>query len=245
MPLRDHFQPPVSKRSSWEGFHSLWPGILVQQLASRLPEGFVAEPRVHLGSYYEIDVCTFEQHQPSAAREAAASESKAGPALATETAPAPTLTLDAEFPDQYAYEVLIFDVERDRRLVAAVELVSPANKDRPESRRLFVAKCFDLLRQDVCVSLIDLVTIRQSNLYTELLALLGRSDPTFSPPSPIYAVTCRKRQVGSHTKLDIWSRPLAIGQPLPSLPIWLSETRTVSLDLEASYQETCRVLRIP
>ena len=63
MPLRDHFHPPVSKRSSWEGFHGLWPGIIVQQLAPRLPDCFVAEPRVHLGSYYEIDVCTFEHNE--------------------------------------------------------------------------------------------------------------------------------------------------------------------------------------
>ena len=85
--------------------------------------------------------------------------------------------MDAEFPEQYAYEVLVFDLERDRRLVAAVEIVSPANKDRPESRQLFVAKCFNLLRKDVCLSIIDLVTIRQFNLYTELLALLDRSRP--------------------------------------------------------------------
>jgi hypothetical protein len=153
--------------------------------------------------------------------------------------------LDAEFPEQYAYEVLIFDLERERRLVAAVEIVSPANKDRPESRQLFVAKCFNLLRQDVCLSIVDLVTIRQSNLYTEFLALLKRSDPAFSePPPPTYAVSCRKRQAGRRTKLDTWSFPLTIGQPLPSLPVWLSEMQTVTLDLEASYAETCRVLRI-
>lgn len=194
MPLRDHFRPPVSKRASWEGFHGLWPGIIVQRLAPLLPEGLVAEPRVHLGSY--------------------------------------------------AYEVLVFDVERERRLIAAVELVSPANKDRPESRQLFVAKCLNLLRSDVCLSIIDLVTIRQFNLYTELLALLDRSDPAFGTPSPTYAVTCRKRQVGRQTKLDTTSFRLAVGQPLPSLPIWLSETQTVTLDLEATYEEACRVLRI-
>jgi len=38
---------------------------------------------------------------------------------------------------------------------------------------------------------------------------------------------------------------LAVGQPLPSLPVWLSETLTMTLELEASYEETCRVLRIP
>ena len=101
----------------------------------------------------------------------------------TQAPPAPTLTLDAEFPEQYAYEVLIFDLERDRRLVAAVEIVSPANKDRPESRQLFVAKCFNLLRQDVCLSIVDLVTIRQFNFYTELLAMLNRCDPAFIAPA--------------------------------------------------------------
>ena len=63
MPLRDHFRPPVSKRSSWEGFHGGWPMRIVEELVPRLPDGFVAEPRVHLGSYYEIDVCTFEQSE--------------------------------------------------------------------------------------------------------------------------------------------------------------------------------------
>jgi Protein of unknown function (DUF4058) len=245
MPLRDHFRPPVSKRSSWEGFHGGWPMRIVEELAPRLPDGFVAEPRVHLGSYYEINVCTFEQNEEGEADFGYERESNVGIATAPQAAPAPTLTLDTEFPDLYAYEVLIFDLEHDRRLVAAVEIVSPANKDRPESRRLFVAKCFNLLRQDVCLSIVDLVTIRQFNLYAELLALLGRRDPAFSAPvPPLYAVTCRKRKVGPQTKLDTWSHPMAVGQPLPSLPVWLSETQSVALDLEPSYEETCRVLRI-
>ncbi len=245
MPLRDHFHPPVSKRSSWEGFHGGWPMRIVEELSPRLPDGFVAEPRVHLGNYYEIDVCTFEQEEDRATTLNSARESSGGWATTAEASPAPTLTVDAEFPEQYAYEVLVFDLEREHRLVAAVEIVSPPNKDRPESRQLFVATVFHLLRQDVCVSMIDIITIRQFNLYTELLGLLNRSDPRFSPPPPIYAVTCRKRRFGRQSKLDAWSCPLAIGQPLPSLPVWLSETQTVSLDLEASYEETCRVLRIP
>src|SRR5881296_2200757 len=73
-----------------------------------------------------------------------------------------------------------------------LQIVSPANKDRPDSRQMFVAKCLSLLQKNVCVSMIDLVTLRHFNLYAELLALLGRSDPSFSPaPPPTYAVTCR------------------------------------------------------
>ena len=47
MPLRDHFRPPVSKKSSWEGFHAMWPTCIVQQLRKLLPPGYVAEPRDH------------------------------------------------------------------------------------------------------------------------------------------------------------------------------------------------------
>ncbi|HET6880170.1 MAG TPA: DUF4058 family protein [Pirellulales bacterium] len=244
MPLRDHFRPPVSKRASWEGFHGLWPGMMVQQLAPLLPDGLVAEPRVHLGSFYEIDVSTFEQNEETEPVFGPVPEPDVGIATAPQAPPAPTLTLDAEFPEQYAYEVLVFDLERNRRLVAAIEIVSPANKDRPDSRQLFVAKCFNLLRKDVCLSIIDMVSIRQFNLYAELLALLNRRDSAFQSPPPTYAVTCRKRQVGRQTKLDTSSFPLAVGQPLPVLPIWLSETQTISLDLEASYEASCRVLRI-
>ncbi|HVW36815.1 MAG TPA: hypothetical protein VHB99_05905, partial [Pirellulales bacterium] len=71
MPLRDHFRPPISKRSSWEGFHGGWPMRIVEELAPRLPEGFVAEPRLHLGNYYEIDVSAFEQDATGASLDSA------------------------------------------------------------------------------------------------------------------------------------------------------------------------------
>lgn len=44
--------------------------------------------------------------------------------------------------------------------------------------------------------------------------------------------------------MDNWYHRLVIGEPLPTLPIWLTETRAVSLNLESSYQATCRALRI-
>jgi hypothetical protein len=143
------------------------------------------------------------------------------------------------------YEVLVYDQSRGRLLVAAVEIVSPANKDRPQKRRAFVAKCAALLQKRVCVSIVDLVTTMQFNLYTELLDLIDRSDPAFAPlPPATYAVTCRGRKVGLKPRLETWAYPLIVGQALPTLPIWLTEDLAVALDLEASYEETCRALRI-
>src|SRR5947209_7298680 len=47
------------------------------------------------------------------------------------------------------YAVHVVDRQRGRRLVAAVEIVSPANKDRPDHRGAFVARCAALLQQGV------------------------------------------------------------------------------------------------
>jgi hypothetical protein len=217
---------------------------MVQKLVQQLPANYVAEPRVHLGSFFEIDICTFED-SPQDPLSSSTREKLGVAAAATWAPPAPTLTIDVDIPEQYAYEVLVFDLEHDRQLVAAVEIVSPGNKDRPDSRQVFVAKCASLLQKDVCVSVVDLVTVRRNNLYAELLALLERSDPSLGPePPPTYAATCRKRKAGRRTKLDTWASPLVVGQALPILPIWLTETVAVSLDLEASYEEACRILRL-
>jgi hypothetical protein len=218
---------------------------IVQRLAPLLPDDFTAEPRVHLGSYFEIDVCAYEDKEPKKPWVGSQGVS-GGVATATWAPPEPTLTVDVDLAEQYAYEVLVYDQSRGRQLVAAVEIVSPANKDRSENRRAFVTKCAALLQQGVSVSLVDLVTTRNFNLYCDLLALLDRMDPAFTPEPPsIYAATCRCRKMGRTPQLAIWAYPLVVGQPLPTLPIWLSDDLNVPLEFEASYEETCRVLRIP
>lgn len=244
MPLRDHFRPPVSRQASWEGFHGLWPGMIVIHLSRILPADFTAEPRVHLGTNFEIDVCAYEPERALAPR-TDNSDSSGAVATATYAPPEPTMVAELELTEEYAYEVLIYDHSRGRQLVAAVEIVSPGNKDRPESRRAFVAKCSALLQERVCVSLIDLVTTRHFNLYGELMELAGQPDPQFSPTAPAtYAVTCRGRKVRERPRFEVWAYPLVVGQVLPTLPLWLAEDLAVSLDLETSYQEACRVLRI-
>jgi hypothetical protein len=232
MPLRDHFRPPVSAHSSWEGFHGGWPMTMVQHLSRQLPEDFTAEPRVHLGTYFEIDVSAYENTGNDVPGLTGAS-GRGGVA-------------DTDLPEQYEYEVLVYDQSRGRVLVAAVEIVSPANKDRPESRRTFVAKCAAMLQKGVCVSIVDLVTTRHFNLYADLLDLIGQSDPAFAADPPaVYAATCRGRTVGHRPRVESWAYALHVGRPLPTLPVWLTEDLAVFLDLEASYEETCRVLRIP
>lgn len=244
MPLRDHFRPPISQRSSWEGFHGMWPGEIVRQLRGTLPSGYVAEPRIHLGTMVEIDVGALETGDWAGFMPPRTENRGELPALAW-TAGQPVVAVDTEPPQEYEYEVLVFDLNRQRRLVAAVELVSPANKDRPHSRETFVAKCAALLRKGVAVSIVDLVTIRRFNLYAQLMESIEHPDPTMSPTEPsIYAASCRWVTRGTSARLEAWSHALEVGEPLLTLPLWLSEDLNIPLDLESSYEQACHDLWI-
>lgn len=241
MPLRDHFRSPVNDSHSWDEVHGGWPMEIVRDLTNILPNGFRAAPKVHLGSPFEVDVSTYDLDS----RDPDAPVENSG-GTATQIASAPTFTVEAGLSEQDEYEVRIYDAERGRQLVAAIEIVSPSNKDRPDTRELFVGKVASLLQQGVCVTLVDLVSVRRANLYADLLTLLGRIDPQLAPTPPhLYAVTLRSRKPPKgRSRLDAWFYPMAVGQPLPPVPIWLTTDLRVELPLETSYQETCRILGI-
>jgi len=221
--------------------------MVVLTLAPKLPRRYVAEPRVRLGGSAEIDVGTFEEVEasPSGLDQGSGNGEEGGVAIAVWAPPRPTLALVTDFPAEAAYEVRVFDLESGGRLVAAVEFVSPANKDRPEHRRAFVAKCAALLQEQVAVAIVDVVTTRHFNLYGELLELIGQTDPALAPEAPaVYAAACRGTKKENTWLLETWTLPVAVGQPLPTVPLWLADNLAVPLELEASYEETCRILRI-
>ena len=214
MPLRDHFQPPVSKKASWEGFHAMWPTCVVQHLRNRLPPGFVAEPRVHLGTLME----------------------------AAWTASVPAVAVETEPPGEYEYEVRIFDVERERQLLAAIAFVSPAHKDRPESRDAFVARCAALLRRGVAVGVVDLVTIRRFNLYAQLMAFVGQPDPAMTADEPpTYAASCRWVTKGTRARLEAWFHTLTIGQSPATSTTLVSSLNPAQLGQAVTFTATVAV----
>ncbi|HZY83665.1 MAG TPA: DUF4058 family protein [Gemmataceae bacterium] len=160
--------------------------------------------------------------------------------------PSPSLAVVTDLPAQDVYEVRVYDERRRSRLVAAVEIVSPANKDRPEHRRAFTAKCAGLLQEQVSVTLIDVVTTRTQNLCGELLDLIGQPDPGLGPePPPLYATACRLTKRADEWVLEAWMQPLALGRPLPTLPLWLADDLAVPLELDESYEQSCGILNIP
>ncbi len=245
MPLRDHFRAPLDRESSWDGLHGGWPALIVTNLDHALPSPFIAAPRVRLGGMVETNLATYER-DPSDNPSWSGGPSEGGVATAAWSSPRATLSIPADLPAQDEYEVRVYDIARGRRLVAAIEIVSPANKDRPEHRRAFVAKCSALLQQQVSVVIVDLVTTRQFNLYHDLLELTGQTDPALgAEPPALYASACRSTRRDRHWNLDAWFHPLTLGAALPTLPLWLADDYAIPLNLESSYEETCRILRLP
>jgi len=122
-----------------------------------------------------------------------------------------------------------------------VELVGPANKDRPETRRAFAAKSAAYLQRGIGLVTVDIVTTRHVNLHNALLPLLC-ADETFSmaEDAQIYAVAYRPIRRGEADWIDLWPVVLSVGGPLPLLPLSLKRFRPVPLDLEVAYEDACR-----
>jgi hypothetical protein len=240
VPLRDHFHPPLSERRPWESFHTTWASALADALnRDVLPAGYIALEQVHAGPAIEIDVATSAEPPPGGP----ASGGTATVARRVWTPPSAPMLLPASFPPGCTVEILA--TEGGRTLVAAIELVSPGNKDRAGKRRLFAAKCATYLSRGVGLILVDVVTSRQGNLHNELMDLLGL-DATFyvTPPQALYAVAYRPLQVDGAGRIETWPEALAVGQPLPTMPLSLEADLCVPVDLEGAYAEACRRRRL-
>lgn len=238
MPLRDHFHPPVSNRASWEEVHGMWPSMIAIRLNELLPPDFRSGVKIHLGSLVEVDIGAFEHDDAGGYEDTSAAD--AGLAWQAAT---PTLLLDTDELTPPEYEVQVYDVRESRRLVAAVEIVSPRNKDRETARDAFVSKCHAMLQAGVCVAIVDPVTERHANLYAELARRLG-ADPPAVADEAVYAVSCRAVAGGGRYRVQAWAHGLAVGATLPTLPLWITDGRYVPLELERTYEATCRGLRI-
>jgi hypothetical protein len=225
MPLQDHFHPPLSTRRHWHAFHNSWATYLSSDLNRQLPEGYFAEANVQFG--IEIDVAAFEETDRESSTATPGDWTPPGPTCSV----AFTAATDV-------IEVQIYAREEGPTLAGAIELVSPANKDRTAHRDAFVAKCVTYLQEGVGLVIVDVVTDRQANLHNELCNRLNATQANFDVE--LYAVSYRPVTRNGQTSLDQWQEELRIGNVLPVLPLWLHGGVVLKVDLETTYERTCQ-----
>lgn len=238
MPLLDHSHPPLSETRKWEGFHSQWASSLAAQLnAGQLPPRHFAEPHVTYGRV-EVDVATSQLSGNGAASGAAPAASSGVATLAAWAwaPPAPSLEMAAVFTAEFT--VLVISTEAGSTLVGAIELVSPSSKSRPSARRAFAIKCLNYINSGIGLIVVDIVTERLANLHDEMAELIVGDAPRFPGAPSIYAAAYRPFRRGDENSVSIWPVPLAVGEALPALPLWLRDVEgPVRVDLEAAYTE--------
>lgn len=231
MPLLDHFRPPLSQRRPWESFHTTWASTLADQLNDGLlPPGYIALEQIHAGAPAEIDVATWAE-----------GDSGGGTATATREVWVPAvapLVLPATFPS--GCTVAIQTTEGERTLAAAIELLSPGNKDRAVKRRLFAAKCATYLERGIGLVIVDVVTTRRGNLHNDLVKLLRLDSSLEFAATSLYCVAYRPLNDALGARIDAWPTVLQLGQALPEVPLSLGADLCIRVELEKSYEEACR-----
>jgi hypothetical protein len=213
-------------------FHNAWITELRNALnAGILPADYYALGEQHAGRFV-ADILTLHAIQPS-----------------TQLPPLPpsegALAL-AEAPPKVRRQLTGSETYRQRRrtlairhvsghrLVAVLEIVSPANKDRPESVEEFVAKAVELLELGVHIVLIDILRPGRHDprgLHGAIWNYFDEEPYDFPPAEPF---TLASYCAGPPTKAYL--EHLAVGGILAEMPLFLSPDRYIPVPLDATYQ---------
>jgi hypothetical protein len=227
----------------------MWATTIVMNLNGKvLSKEYESEQQIHISSQVEVDVATMERDDPPSLFDSNGVHDEGG-GVATlpqvYAPPAPPLTAAVELDDPDSFEVFVYRDSGRWKLAAAIELVSPANKDREAKRRAFATKCAAYLAKGVSVVVIDIITSRSANLHAELVAHAGLPSALgWESPTGLSVVCYRTTRNRDRVRMDVWPSPLTLGQPLPTVPLWLEADLCVPLELELTYHQACQSLRL-
>jgi hypothetical protein len=229
MPLHDW-----TDDRGWDSVHQLWINSLLYWAQDRLPAGY----RAYLGSVPGLAI----------------SAESGRPDLGVRTwqppcgeAPRPEALVEGPRPDFQAVAVLHAEPQsavhilRHGQLVAAVELVSPRNKDRPSSREFYRNRYLSYLWSGAHLMLVDVHRRPLGFSFVEVMAAeLECQFPVGLPPHVVSWNVGGPTPEGGRFLLDGWYRSLAVGEPLPTLPLALTAEKSLLIDLEHTYAEAAR-----
>jgi hypothetical protein len=222
MPLHDW-----SGLTGWEGVHQVWGVELLYAIKPQLPPAY----RAYIGATPAFAIGGPDDGRPDVGvRDRGDVRAKATDAV--DQGPEPD--------EEVAVATLSGDtavlVEQAGRLVAAIELVSPRNKDRPSARAAYATAYAGYLLRGVHLLLVDVHRRPASFSFADQVArVLGLAQPAVPAPFAVgYRVGDPSPDGGRF--LAVWRRPLATGGPLPRMTLPLSADEAVAVDLDATYR---------
>jgi len=235
MPVLEHSAPLVQDAIAFSSIHHALGNNISADLNEILPEGFVAHPHVSLGRGWEADVLTKE-------------ELNFAEDFVTYRPPSPSGISKVVLPTSVSVIIEFLRNRTKEKIVAAIEIVSPANKDRAPRRQAFLAKCHSYLQENVSLAIIDITSsYKDHNLHFELLKELNVKITKCegSDKTPLYCTSLRTTvDEENDTVVEYWVELFKVGDMLPTIPLYITEELAIPLELEKSYMKTCKSLRV-
>jgi hypothetical protein len=218
-------------RPGWEGMRHLWIAELLRWIKPRPPAGY----RAYIGSAPLLAVGApgrrpdVRVHQMPVIPGAEGGEHPSVPSIQSEDALEPEVEVAVATLDPGTALL----VERQGRLVSAVELVSPRNKDRPSAREAYLARHLGYLLESVHLLLVDVHRRPVGFSFADRIAVeLSIARDSLPAPSAVSYRVGEPAATGGRY-LAIWPRALAPGASLPTLPLGVD--LSVAVDLERTY----------
>jgi hypothetical protein len=217
-------------------FHNAWITELRNALnGGLLPPNYYALGEQHAGRMVP-DILTLHASLPNGERPPPP-PSEGGLALA-EAPPKVRRQLTATETYRQRRRTLAIRHVSGHRLVAMVEIISPANKDRLESVDAFVAKTAEALDLGVHVLLLDLLPPGRHDPRGMHAAVWNEFDEGPYDLPVDEPLTMAAYSAGSPVKALLEHR--AVGGTLPDMPLFLRPEHYIPVPLEATYQAAYR-----
>jgi hypothetical protein len=221
-------------------FHTVWIGQIRTALnEGLLPEGYYALTEQHVGSSI-ADVLTLHASPATGGRLPAPPDT--GGAAVAEAPPKVRRKQTVEPLGLSRRRSLAIRHISGHRLIALVEIVSPANKDRPQHVEEFAAKSVSALDAGVHLLLVDLFPPGHHDprgMHGIVRQRLDDSDEPYDLPVD-EPLTLASYAAGS--QIDVYLEHVAVGSLLPNMPLFLSPDRYVNVPIESTYQAAYRGL---
>jgi hypothetical protein len=220
----------------WDSVHPFWLAYLVEWIQPRLPEGYKA----FLGGVPALTVASGNGKPDVSVRQW-------GPGPPAEVAATDTAVLEPDLEVSVTFRLdpqLAVHIDFHGQLIAAIELVSPRNKDRAGAKEIYASRYLGYLRLGVHLMLVDVLPRPKGFSFSDAITSgLGMELPPLPPP---FAAAYRVGEVvpvgdNMGSLLAVWRRPLQVGQPLPPLPLPLSVHRAIVIDLEETYHRAAKM----
>lgn len=123
----------------------------------------------------------------------------------------------------------------DHRVVALIEIVSPANKDRRDSVRDLAGKIIQCIEAEIHVLLIDLLPATKfdpNGIHGAVWAHYDTEAYALPEDGPLTLAA----YIGRAGDPEAFVEPLSVGQLVPDMPLFLRDERYISVPLEVAYQ---------